>query len=539
MKRVTQWWLLVVAALIISMTGAPASHADPTPTPTVVGEPLADPIRALAQDQGIGLDGEPQAYWITDGKGTTPAMFQVTDVRTGERVFAARVASGLLSYDMEYSPSEKAVYVAMTDGSWYRWRVGSDQLETLPRISAADPALAGRAAWALGIAPDGVVYAGTETGAHLVEYRPDTGALRYLGVPIAGEAAIRSIVATSDAVYVGTESNGKFARVDRGTGASTVIPLTVTGTRGIMTMAKAGDLLLMRLRPQNLMLAYDMGKAAFVASYADMDGIASGLDPSGSHFYYFNRTLGVMKVDATTLVETSLGNRPSAIAESWAFVDMPGEDWPGTSISFTYSRGRNYINNYETRAAITWMEDKLLGTASALGGFAVDSAGRVVVGGQAGSSVGLGTYDAMSAGWARWRWPVGPGGSRPLATGSSMATRPQGTCGWSTSTRPWPPGIRRRPSTWAASRPIRSTSTRSTAQPSSWRALPRQAVPWEPSRSGTPLQAPTCSTAASPVTGASPPSQGRVGNWWWAPRSTTAPARPSPRPRPSSWWSTW
>lgn len=421
-------WIAGVLAVLVMVSSTMAAQAEPrpvlpadplpSPPPVSMGSPLRDPVRSAVQAQGVDASGNPQAYWISDGKNGVPATFQVTDVRTGERIFDQQVASGVLSHAIAFSKSEGAVYVAMTDGSWYRWKVGAKSLETLPRIDAA-PNHADSAIWALTVADDGVVYVGTSK-ALLASFNPQTNKLTDLGAPVDGATAIRSLQVAGDSVYVGTESKGQFARVDRATGTATPIPLPgdVTGARGIASMALAGNLLLLRIRPNYVLLAYDVTKQAFVASFPNMDGVASMLDPSGQYFYYFDRTTGITRVNMADLKPVSLGNKPSAIPQSWAFVTMPGADWAGTSVSFTFEKGRNYVNNYEKQASVTWMDDKLVGTAATLEGLAVDGQGRVVVGGPAGSS-GIGVYDANTG---RMQVTKATGGAQTMAPfGTRMA----------------------------------------------------------------------------------------------------------------------
>ena len=403
--RLREWVAGIVAAAVVVSQAAMVGQATPqpnapaegvpSPPEVLIGAPLRDPVRSAVQAQGVDAAGKPQAYWITDGKGDVPATFQVTDVQTGERLFAEQVPSGIVSYAIEFNRTEGAVYVAMTDGSWYRWKVGAKSLETLPRVDTLTDH-AGAVIWALAAADDGTMYLGTNK-ARVASFNPATSTLADLGAPAPGESAIRAMQVVGDSVYVGTESNGRFVRVNRVTGEATAIPLPadLTGVRGIMTMARAGNLLLMRTRPNLVMLAYDTTTQSFVASFPNMDGVASGLDPTGTYFYYFDRATGVTRVDVATLKPTPLGNKPSAIPQSWAFVTMPGSDWEGVSVSFTFEKGRNYVNNYDKKASVTWMDDKLLSTAAVLRGLTVDGDGRVVVGGASGPG-GVGVYDALT-----------------------------------------------------------------------------------------------------------------------------------------------
>ena len=109
-------WIAGILAMLVMVSSTMAAQAElrpvlpaepvPSPPPVSMGSPLRDPVRSAVQAQGVDAAGNPQAYWITDGKDGVPATFQVTDVRTGERIFDEQVASGILSHAIAFSENK-------------------------------------------------------------------------------------------------------------------------------------------------------------------------------------------------------------------------------------------------------------------------------------------------------------------------------------------------------------------------------------------------------------------------------------------------
>src|SRR5690606_16294958 len=110
---------------------------------------------------GPGEKGEPLMYVL--GKGP-PALFNVIDVRTGERVFEQALPGTKMSWGMDVAP-DGAVYIATnTRGRLYRWKPGAPAVEDLGQMIEGETHL-----WELAVASDGRVYSGTYPGGRAFE----------------------------------------------------------------------------------------------------------------------------------------------------------------------------------------------------------------------------------------------------------------------------------------------------------------------------------------------------------------------------------
>ena len=100
-------------------------------------------------------------------------------------------------------------------------RLNVVDLHTRQLISATPlPGAAG--GWAIVVAPDGSVYAGTYPNAHLYRYSPDTGSVTDLGQPIPGESQIYGLTADQDGnVYAGTYPTAHAFKYDPSNGQVT------------------------------------------------------------------------------------------------------------------------------------------------------------------------------------------------------------------------------------------------------------------------------------------------------------------------------
>lgn len=345
----------VAAALVLSLT-VPAADAGTTtpaaPRAAVAGaeESLGYPIegRVLSQEQSQGVDaeGRPQAYWVTAGNEETPGMFQATDVRSGEVVFAERLPAGVNSWASTFSAADGTVYFGMTEGQLYSWTPGDD---AVTELGVPFP---GEGIWRLDAAPDGVVFGGTYPGGKLFSFDPATGAFTDHGQAVPGETYARALEADEDGVWVGTQPRARLTRFDRASGAFTqvTLPPQYDTHEVVYDMTLARGYLLLRVQPSNDLLVYDTGSGEFVNTVPGISGRAiSAPDPSGRYVYFRIASQGIVAYDLDTHTYAPVGWGPNAFPGSWAWVDLADPDFPGLSLVMTYYYGRIYAWNPQTR----------------------------------------------------------------------------------------------------------------------------------------------------------------------------------------------
>ncbi len=388
MRRMTR--LGIVAALAAATTALVPTVVSATPdtwSPGTsvqpgheenLGQTMPDKILSQDQSQGVSRDGRPQAYWVTAGNEVTPAMFQVTDLRTGDVVFAERLPRGRDSWANAFSYAEGAVYFATTEGYLYRWADGDEHVTQL------DYPFRGEGIWRLAVAPDGTVYGGTYPGGLLWSYDPATGEFSDHGQIVPGETYGRALAVDDEHVYFGTQPNARLARMDRGTGEVTQMPLPAEyeGQSAVYDMTLAGRYLLARVQDVNDILVWDTTTLELVHVVEQVSGRAiSPPDPSGQHVYFRRASQGIVQLTLGTWQEQPVRWGPNAFPGSWAWIDMADPRYPGLSLSMTYYRGRVYIMNLETRANAYYGEDRLQGAPTPLQALGVGDDGTVYTGG--------------------------------------------------------------------------------------------------------------------------------------------------------------
>ncbi|MFC4006889.1 hypothetical protein ACFOY2_06640 [Nonomuraea purpurea] len=387
MRRTRLRAALIGVALMTGITLAPpgtatAGTVKAPPATSGAEQDLGHPIdsRVLSQDQaqGVDADGKPQAYWVTAGNAEIPAMFQVTDVRSGTVVFRQRLPAGVNSWASTFSASEGAVYFGMTEGRLYKWRPGDEAITSL------GVPFAGEGIWRLAAAPDGTIYGGTYPGGKLISYSPATGAFTDHGQVVPGETYGRSLAVDDTHVYFGTQPRARLARFERATGRVTQIPLPAAyGSHEVVyDMTRARDLLLLRVQPSNDLLVYDIAAGAFVDTVPAISGRAiSPPDEAGKYVYFRIPAEGVVRYDLDTRTWTKTGWAPNAFPGSWAWADLGSADFPGLSLVMTYYYGRIYVWNPQTGKTRYIGEQDLEGSPNPIQAVGAGPDGAIHVGG--------------------------------------------------------------------------------------------------------------------------------------------------------------
>lgn len=331
---------------------SPAGVSDPLPVTGAeesLGEPIPSAILSPDASQGQDADGRPQAYWVTNGNADVPPMFQVTDIRSGEVVFAQRLPEGNQSWASTFSAADGTVYFGLTKpGRLFSWTPGDAEITDL------GIPLAGEGIWDLEAAPDGIIYGGTYPGGRLFSFNPESGAVTDHGQAVPDETYVRSIEVDGENVWVGTQPRARLTRFDRSEGTFEQVPLPAEyqNEKVIPDMTLTGGRLFLRVTGQDAdLLVMDPATGEVVDIVEGISGReTSRLDPSGQ-FVLFRVPEGIVKYELATGDVTPLGWDPTAFPGSWAFIDLDEPDYPGLTISMTYYYGRVYLLNLETGAS--------------------------------------------------------------------------------------------------------------------------------------------------------------------------------------------
>lgn len=405
--------IAVAVATLVALSclvAAPARADEPTanaPASDRTGheEPLgqAMPDKILSQDQSQGVDaaGNPQAYWVTAGNAQTTAMFQVTDIRSGQVVFAERLPEGVNSWANTFSDALGTVFFATTEGFFYSWKSGDEHVTQIPFPYA------GEGIWRLASSPDGVIYGGTYPGGQLFSYDPATAVFENHGQIIPGETYGRALAVDEDYVYFGTQPHARLARFDRETGEVLQIelPAEYANEMVVYDMTLAGGYLLLRVWKVNDLIVYNTatGQIDNIVK-AISDRAISPVDPTGPYVYYRRVSQGIVQYNLETQVETPLGWKPNAIPGTWAWIDMADPAFPGLSLSMTYYNGRVYVYNLQTKKSKYISEAGLQGAPTPLQSLGSDSSGTIYAGGFltppgiASFDPGTGTFTLLTGG---------------------------------------------------------------------------------------------------------------------------------------------
>lgn len=301
-----------------------------------MGEPIASVVIADAA-YGHGPEGEPFMYVLVKGP---PALFNVFDVRTGERVFDEPLPNTKMSWGMQVAP-DGAVYLATnTQGKLFRWRPGAKKVDDLGTMIPGETHL-----WELAIAEDGLIYSGTYPGGRAFEYNPKTGALRDFGRMAEGADYARGIAVSDRFLFVGTGARvGQLFQIDRQSGEKTEVPLPAgTDATLIGNLRYRDGLLFTPLKVDGQFLVYDVRGEEWQRHSLTLPSKAG---PDGK---LYAMSGGVYRYEASGDSWESTGFRPaSGGPRSYGWLNLGDPGFPGLTLVSTDMRGKYWLYNPAT-----------------------------------------------------------------------------------------------------------------------------------------------------------------------------------------------
>lgn len=166
-----------------------------------------------------------ELFFATNGD---PALFQVIDLYTGERIFEERIPGIDTAWGIAIGSDENVYFSGTSNRMLYRYDRVEQRLENLG-ANPSEPWV-----WDLAATEDGKVYGGTMTSAMVFEYDIATGTFANLGSMSETDQYVRGIGATDRYIYAGIGMTAGVVRIDRETGDRDEVPIPNAGQEGII-----------------------------------------------------------------------------------------------------------------------------------------------------------------------------------------------------------------------------------------------------------------------------------------------------------------
>lgn len=161
--------------------------------------PLVDVTTA-----GVVLDAGhpdgPRVYSVTSS--AVEAQLGVRDAVTGELLHEIAMPAALGSWAITVAPDHRVYAGSYSAGGFYRYDPGTRELTSLGVPVEGETFI-----WTVATAPDGAIWGGTSHGGHVFRHDPGTGQTTDLGTPVPGERYVRDLgIGADGTVYAGIGS---------------------------------------------------------------------------------------------------------------------------------------------------------------------------------------------------------------------------------------------------------------------------------------------------------------------------------------------
>ncbi|WP_157574243.1 PQQ-binding-like beta-propeller repeat protein [Jiangella muralis] len=243
--------LLALLVLVLSLLVPwPAAASTPAEDAAWTAEPLGP--ASVATPTGSG-DFIGDVLWFSTRQAKPPALIGL-DPATGLAVDQIPLPAGSGAWVSAVSGTD--VYVGTyTPAKLFRVDTVTGTAEEILTAGGS-----GAVVYALTVAPDGMVYAGTfeSSGGRIFAYDPATGAVTDLGVTVPGQDYVRALVSDERYLYAGIGSAASLVRIDRATLEVTdLTPPDLAGATFVSSLALHDGVLLGGISPRGQLLALD------------------------------------------------------------------------------------------------------------------------------------------------------------------------------------------------------------------------------------------------------------------------------------------
>ncbi len=342
-------------------------------------------VSVPAADYGKGPNGEDWVYAVANG---SPAVFNVLDAKTGERVasFPLEGASG--AWGVTVDPMGNVYIGTNSSASLFKYVPGADHVENLGNPIPGESFL-----WRLKSDEDGRIYGGTFPSGKVFQYDPDTNEFRDYGQVKEGQQYARGLDVYKDKLYVGLGTQGaNLFEVDIHTGKKVEIPLPEKYAKAtyVYDIDVIGNKMFARATgSSNTILVFDLKTMKIVD---EIDG-ANGLDvsePGPRNLVYFikNEQLYSYDLNSLKLTPTGFDNLFSARDFGWAKFET--KEFPGkTLVSIAWDGKIRHYNPITGNTRI--LQGQLSGQPVSIQSLTQGPNGNIFIGGYL--SGGLAQYD--------------------------------------------------------------------------------------------------------------------------------------------------
>ncbi|WP_164462220.1 Ig-like domain-containing protein [Bacillus sp. FJAT-42376] len=298
--------------------------------------------KLLAMRGAFGKDenGRPSAYTVLAGR---PALLVVTDVETEQikRIIPLPEAEAAWAVTVA---SDGTVYAGSTpNGTLYKYVPGSSEAEVLGKPVPKQTVI-----WDLTAGENGKVYGGTYFDGHIFEYDPAKGFTDF-GEMVPGEEYVRSVAydPEENAVYAGVGAHAHLIKYNIKTGEKrNVLPEKYKSYISVYDLQIQGGKLFIKLEPEfKLVVADKKTLAVDYETTAQSRGV-SPLSPDGkSVFYTSSGILYQYNVDSKTASPVTSGGAPVNLEQPViGFGFQPLSEPPFSGIALV-----GFTGNYEGR----------------------------------------------------------------------------------------------------------------------------------------------------------------------------------------------
>ncbi|MET3697490.1 hypothetical protein SAMN05877753_10686 [Bacillus oleivorans] len=340
-----------------------------------------------AAGYGKGPNGEDWVYAVANG---SPAIFNILDAKTGERVnsFPLDGASG--AWGVTVDPEGNVYVGTYSNASLYKYVPGVDHIENLGKPIPGESFI-----WRIKSDEDGRIYGGTFPSGKVFQYDPNTGEFRDYGQIAEGQQYARSIDIYKDKAYVGLGTNGaNLVELNLVTGERTEIELpekyaSATNVYDINIIRNKMFARVTGGSSGNTILVYDLKTMEMIDEIAGANGLDVSYPGSGNLVYFIkNEELYSYDLNSLELTATGFNNLFSARGFGW--IEMNSHDFPGkTLVSIAWDGKIRLYNPITTHHQI--LQGQVSGQPVAIQSLARGPNGNIFIGGYL--SGGLAEYN--------------------------------------------------------------------------------------------------------------------------------------------------
>jgi hypothetical protein len=328
MKRKTFTYFLLtilVFSLISSVVGSHSANAEESKI-REIGTVL-NSVSVPAADYGKGPNGQDWIYAVANG---SPAVFNVLDAKTGERVdsFPLDGASG--AWGVTVDPMGNVYIGTNSKASLFKYVPGADHVENLGNPIPGESFI-----WRVKSDSEGRIYGGTFPSGKVFQYDPETNEFRDYGQIIEGQQYARSLAVNKDKLYVGLGTNGaNLVEVDIHTGEKVEIPLPEKYAKGtnVYDIDVVHNKMFARVTgSSNTILVFDLKTMKIVDEITGANGLDVS-EPGPGNLVYFIKNEELYSYDLNSLKLTPTGFNNLFSARDFGWAKFENSQYPGKTL---------------------------------------------------------------------------------------------------------------------------------------------------------------------------------------------------------------